>query len=69
MPRQEIIKLLNYVPKSGDEEGLANSMHNLVVKDTFDSIAAKVKTFRFVTGKTAFLKKRLFILTHSLSYY
>ena len=36
MRRQEILKLLNYEPKSGDEAGLANSMDNLAVTDTFD---------------------------------
>ena len=65
----KIIKLLNYKPKSGDEAGLANSMDNLAVTDTFDWIAAEVKTFSFVSGKTAFFKKKTFHPYSSFSYY
>ena len=51
-PRQQLLRLLNYEPQSNAEIDLNKSMDGLGMSDTFDSIAAEVKTFTIRTDQS-----------------
>lgn len=49
-PRQQLLQLLNYEPpKNNSENDIIQAVEGLGVSDTFDSIAAEVKTFAIPT--------------------
>lgn len=51
-PRQQLLQLLDYEPQQSSEADIANSMEGLGMSDTFDSIAAEVKTFTIPTDQS-----------------
>ncbi len=52
-PRQQLLQLLNYEPQpASSEAGVVDAMEGLGMSDTFDSIAAEVKTFNIPTDQS-----------------
>ncbi|KAI9560156.1 hypothetical protein GHT06_014167 [Daphnia sinensis] len=66
-PRQQLLHLLNYEPHSISEDGVVDSFDGLGVSDTFDSIAAEVKTFTIPTDQSTDGKISKALITGNLA--
>lgn len=51
-PRQQFLQLLDYEPQQSADADVVKSIENLGMSDTFDSIAAEVKTFTIPTDQS-----------------
>lgn len=67
-PRQQLLQLLDYEPQpTTSEDGVVDALEGLGMPDTFDSIAAEVKTFKIPTDESVDGKISKALITGNLA--